>query len=229
MQVRQITIGNVEQWNDGFAAAHDIDDYYARSGVLIRAIERTRLACIKRMIAAKPTDRILEVGCGGGHVLRMFPEAQLTGVDVSGCMLAKARRNLQGYRVRLHKGELQDLDLPKRGFDKIICSEVLEHVVDPDSIVQSIAGLLRPGGRAVVTFPNDHLVNRLKSIIRRSGLCAIPPFRRISWGGDEYHLHIWPIPAMRELLSRHLTVVRTRFTPGRLLPIRCCIQCTTKC
>lgn len=228
MQVRQITIGSVEQWNDGFAAAHDIDDYYARSGVLIRVIERTRLACIKRMIAAKPTDRILEVGCGGGHVLRLFPDARLTGVDVSGSMLAKARRNLQGYDVRFHKGELKDLDLPLGAFDSIICSEVLEHVVDPDVILQGIAGLLKPGGRAVVTFPNDHLVNRLKSIIRRTGLCAIPPFRRISWGGDDYHLHIWPVPDMRELLSRHLTVVRTRFAPSPLLPIRCCFQCTTK-
>lgn len=228
MQVREITIGNVEQWNDGFAAAHDIDDYYARSGLLIRAIERTRLTCIRRMIAAEPTDRILEVGCGGGHVLRMFPDAKLTAVDVSGSMLAKARRNLQGYDVCFHKGEVQNLDLPSGGFDKIICSEVLEHVVDPDSIVQSIAGLLRPGGRAVVTFPNDHLVNRLKSIIRRTGLCAIPPFRRISWGGDAYHLHIWPVPEMHELLSRHLTVVKMRFAPSRLLPIRCCFECTTK-
>ena len=228
MKVRQITMGSVEQWNDGFAAAHDIDDYYTRSGVLIRAIERTRLACIKRMVAAEPTDRILEVGCGGGHVLRLFPDSKLTGVDVSGSMLAKARRNLRGYDVSFHKGELKDLDLPQAGFDKIICSEVLEHVVDPDSIVLRIAGLLRPGGRAVVTFPNDHLVNRLKSIIRRTGLCAIPPFRRISWGGDDYHLHLWPVKGMRELLSRHLTVLQARFAPSGLLPIRCCFQCTTK-
>ena len=86
-----ISIGDVEQWNDTFAREHDIDDYYARSGSLIRWVERSRLAAISAMVAAEANDSVLEVGCGGGHVLRLFPHANLTGVDVSGEMLAKAR------------------------------------------------------------------------------------------------------------------------------------------
>ena len=218
-------ISDVEAWNDAFARENDIDDYYAQSGGLIRFIENQRLSAIRSLLAPQPGDRVLEVGCGGGHVLRMFPECDLTGVDVSGEMLAKASVNLRGYRVRLLKGELQDLDLPVGGFDRIICTEVLEHVVDPARVLDGMSTLVKPGGRLAITLPNDRLVNSLKAIVRGCGLNHVPPFRRISWGGDHYHLHQWSVGAMREMLSRHFTIARECFAPSRLMPIRCCFQC----
>ena len=228
MTTSPVIVTNVEQLNDAFAREHDIDDYYARSGPVIRWIEGRRLAWIRRMVSAKPTDRILEVGCGGGHVLRLFPQSDLTGVDVSGEMLAKARRNLAGYRVNLLKGELDQLNLPETSFDKIICTEVLEHVVDPPAILRRIRRLIKPDGRVVVTFPNDHLVNRVKGLIRAVGLTRLPPFRRIAWGGDHYHLHVWRVQEMCELLSRDFTVKHVRSVPFRIFPIRCCFECTPR-
>jgi len=220
-----ISFLNVERWNDSFAREHDIDAYYERSGFLIRWIERRRLTAIRRLVAPQPGERLLEVGCGGGHVLRLFPECQLTGVDVSGEMLAKARRNLQGLRTDLFKGELRELDLPPQSFDAIVCSEVLEHVVNPVEQLHQMQRLLHPDGRIIVTLPNDHLVTRVKSLIRRLQLGWLPPFRRISWGGDRYHFHVWSIPEMRELLSQHFNITQERFVPSRLLPIRCCFRC----
>jgi len=227
MSVAQ-TITDIEAWNDALAREHDIDEYYARSSPLIRWFERRRLAHIRRMTAATPIDTILEVGCGGGHVLRMFPESDLTGVDVSGEMLRKARRNLRGFRVRLLKGELHELDLPSASFDRIICTEVLEHVVDPESILEQIRRLLAPDGRAVVTIPNDHLINNLKRIVRKSGFGLLPPFRRISWGGDHYHLHVWRADEMRCVLSQFFQIEKVLFAPGSALPIRLCYLCRAK-
>ena len=216
---------DVESWNDAFARKYDIDAYYNDSGFLIRWVERLRLRHIRKMVAAQASDRILEVGCGGGHVLRMFPKSDLTGVDVSGEMIRKAQRNLKGLNVTLLKGELHQLDLDDHAFDKIICTEVLEHVVDPELVLGQMQRLLRPGGRVVVTFPNDPLVHQIKHFIRKGGLTVLPPFRRISWGGDHYHLHIWKVKAMRELLSRFFEVETVRYAPLGLLPIRCCFQC----
>ena len=225
MPTQSPAVDDVQGWNDAFALQHDIDDYYARSSFLIRWIEQRRLECIRRMVEPASTDRILEVGCGGGHVLRLFPEADLTGIDVSGEMLKKARCNLRGYRVRLLHGDACEADLPQGGFDKAICTEVLEHVLHPEAILEMIRRAVRPGGRVVVTFPNDVLVNQLKTVIRRSGARLLPPLRRVSWGGDDYHLHVWRIPEMRALLSQHLTISRESFVPTRFLPIRCCFQC----
>lgn len=216
---------DVERWNDTFAREHDIDDYYARSSFLIRWIEGRRLASIRRLLDVVPSDRILEAGCGGGHILRLFPENELTGVDPSGEMIQKSRRNLSGYQVRLLKGELHEVGLPDGGFDRIICSEVLEHVVDPDAVLTQIQRLLAPNGCVVITFPNDLLVNRIKALIRRSGMTILPPFRRISWGGDHYHLHTWRTREMHALLSRYFRVTAVKFAPSRLLPVRCCFRC----
>jgi 2-polyprenyl-3-methyl-5-hydroxy-6-metoxy-1,4-benzoquinol methylase len=228
MRTQPATIADVEGWNDAFARENDIDQYYQASGPVIRWIEGRRLAAIRRMIGPRPHERLLEVGCGGGHVLRMFPQCELTGVDVSGEMLAKARRNLAGCRVELLKGELGGLNLPPASFDKIICTEVLEHAVDPQGILQQMSRLLKPTGVSVITFPNDHLVEALKSMIRRTGLTFLPPLRRISWGGDHYHLHRWSIRQMRDLLSRWFVITQELFAPSRLLPIRCCFQCRHK-
>ncbi len=140
-------------------------------------------------------------------------------------MIQKSRRNLAGYQVRLLKGELHEVGLPDGGFERIICSEVLEHVVDPDAVLTQIHRLLAPNGRVVITFPNDLLVNRIKALIRRAGLTILPPFRRISWGGDHYHLHTWRTREIHTLLSRYFRVTAVRFAPSRHLPVRCCFRC----
>ncbi len=224
-QTPSIMIADVEARNDALAERHNIDDYYSSSGFLIRFIEQRRLRAIARMVSAGPQHRILEVGCGGGHVLQMFPESELVGVDVSSRMLAKARRNLAGYRVQLLKGELRELDLSPGSFDRVICTEVLEHVDDPEEILLRIRGLIRPGGRVVITFPNDRLVQRLKGLIRATGLTRLPLFSRLSWGGEEFHIHIWRIREMRALLQRYFTIRRQRFVPCRWPAVRCCFLC----
>lgn len=218
----------VAAWNDQFARDHDIDDYYARSSVLIRAIEQRRLDIITRMVDARSGDRILEVGCGGGHVLRLFPNGRLTGVDVSQEMIARATRNLAGYDVTLLTGDLEDVGLEEGSFDAVVCTEVLEHVVDPERVLTQIARVARRGARVVITFPNDRLVNGVKSLIRRARLDALPPLRRVNWGGDHYHLHIWSVPEMRTLLSRHFDVLDEAFAPHALFPIRCCFACLAR-
>ena len=218
-------ITDVEAWNDALALENDGDDYYARSSFLVRFVEQRRLACIHRMTSPAPRARILEVGCGAGHVLRLFPELDLTAVDVSGEMLEKARRNLRDYRVRYMKGELHELGLPDASFDRIICSEVLEHVVDPVGLLEQIRRLLRPGGRAVITFPNDLLVRKLKRVTRLSGLTLLPSFGRISWGADTYHLHVWRVFEMRALLAGYFSIVQEQNVPYSWLPIRRCFQC----
>jgi ubiquinone/menaquinone biosynthesis C-methylase UbiE len=216
---------SVGQWNDELALEHDIDDYYERSGPVIRWVERRRLALIVQLLALEPGQRLLEVGCGGGHVLRLFPEADAVGVDVSGVMLDKARKTLAQQRVTLHQGELAELGLPRASFDRLICTEVLEHVAEPGALLAEMRRLLRPDGIAVVTMPNDPLIMQLQEAVKRTGLHRLPLFGRVAWGGDKYHLHQWQLEQMRELLRPWFTIAAERFAPLRVLPIRCCFRC----
>lgn len=215
---------DVEAMNDKLAREHSIDDYYARSILPIRLIELRRLAIIRDMAGDCTGLDVAEVGAGGGHVLKMFPKARLTAFDVSDVFLDTARKNLDGYDVRFVKGEIDMLDLSATSFDRVICTEVLEHTVDPSAILAALARLLRPSGVAVITVPNDPLIMGLKSLVRRTPV-GWALRGRIEWGGDAHHLHRWTPAEFRELLGRHFKVTESRAAPFDALPIRACFRC----
>ena len=215
---------DIEALNDRLAHEHPINDYYAKSPWPIRFIESRRLAVIRAFMGDVDSLDVAEVGSGGGHVLRMFPRSRLTAVDVSDVYLEIARENLAGYDVRFVKGEVESLGLPDSSFDRVICSEVLEHVVDPDAVLGAMSRLVRTSGLAVVTIPNDPLILKLKRAFRH------PPLRwivrkGIDWGGDQYHLHRWTPSEFERLLSKYFVVAERRFAPFALLPVRACFKC----
>jgi 2-polyprenyl-3-methyl-5-hydroxy-6-metoxy-1,4-benzoquinol methylase len=215
---------DVEALNDRLALEHPIDDYYARAPLPLRLVERRRLAIIREFMGEVDGLEVAEVGSGGGHVLQMFPRARLTAIDVSSEYLAIAKKNLEGYDVRFVKGEVDKMDLPDASFDRVICTEVLEHVVDPDAVLAAIARLVRPDGAAVITVPNDPLILRLKGIALRR------PFRwiagkRFDWGGDDFHLHRWTPAEFERVLAVHLRVIDRKSAPLGLFPLRACFRC----
>jgi len=218
---------DVEALNDRLAREHPIDDYYARSALPIRLIERRRLAIIRELVGACPGLELCEVGAGGGHVLRLFPEARLTAIDVSQVFLDTARRNLTGYDVHFIKGEVEKLDLPPASFDRVVCTEVLEHTLDPAAILAALARLLRPAGVAVITIPNDDLIGRLKAVVRRTPVGWLLR-HRIEWGGDAYHLHRWTPADFRRLLEDYFRVTDFRGAPLDALPLRACYRCVAR-
>ena len=218
---------DVELLNDRLAREHPSADYYERSPAVIRWIEQQRLRIIREMVAEDPGHRILEIGSGGGQVLQMFRRAKLTAVDVSDVFLDAARKKLAGYDVEFIKGEIDKLSLPAEKFDRIICTEVLEHTKDPEAILREIARLLRPGGRAVITVPNDPLINGLKTIVRRTPVGWLLK-GKIEWGGDIYHIHVWKPAEFRALLERHFDVEEQRAAPNDWMPLRPCFLCRVK-
>ena len=218
---------DVEALNDRLAREHPIDDYYARSALPIRWVEGRRLAIIRQLVGESAGLELCEVGAGGGHVLRLFPEARLTAIDVSQVFLDTARKNLAGYDVRFIKGEVEKLDLPAASFDRIVCTEVLEHTVDPLAILAALARLLRPDGVAVITIPNDDLIGRLKALVRRTPAGWLLR-DRVEWGGDAYHIHRWTPDDFRRLLEAYFRVTDFRGAPLDALPLRACYRCIAR-
>lgn len=218
---------DVEATNDRLAREYAIDDYYTKSPLPVRLIERRRLEIIRELAGDVRGLELAEIGSGGGHVLRMFRDARLTAIDVSSIYLETAKKNLAGYDVRFIKGEVDKLDLPSASFDRIICTEVLEHTQDPEAILATIGRLLRPYGVAVITVPNDPLIMRLKGIVRRTPV-GYALRDRIQWGGDEFHIHQWTPDEFERILSRHFRVTDRRAAPFDALPIRACFRCVKR-
>lgn len=218
---------DVEERNDSRARRSPIDDYYARSILPIRWTEGRRLTVIRDFVAEREGMRIAEVGSGGGHVLRMFRRSKLTAIDVSDVFLDTARKNLRGYDVTFIKGEIDKLVPLPTGFDRVICTEVLEHTLDPRAILAAIVRMLAPGGRAVITVPNDPLILRLKTMVRITPV-GWAMGERVNWGGDHLPLHQWTPSGFRELLAEHFHVLAYRAAPSAALPIRAGFLCAPK-
>lgn len=120
-----------------------------------------RDAILDRAAAANPAPtRILEVGCGTGRNLvalaRRFPRAQITGVDLSGDMLAVARRKTMafGSRVTLLQRAYAEPVAAARGHQLVLCSYALS-MFNPgfEAAIAAAHRDLAPGGHlALVDF-----------------------------------------------------------------------------
>ncbi len=107
-----------------------------------------------------PPGRILEIGCGTGanllHLAHQFPDAAITGLDLSSDMLARARRKLAAYpgRITLIQWRYDQPLNPRPTFDLVVFSYCLS-MINPgwEQAMEAALRDLRPGGRlAVVDF-----------------------------------------------------------------------------
>jgi ubiquinone/menaquinone biosynthesis C-methylase UbiE len=211
-------------WNEQMVQRFDPDTYHTRSALPIRVIERLRVRAIRRLLAAAPSSRVLEVGVGGGNVLQHIAAVQF-GIDLSPFILRKAHARLDAA-AGLVRGDAMALPFRDGSFDRVYCSEVLEHVLDPEEAVREMHRVLAPGGIAVVSVPNEALINRLKELV-----FGLPFGRRLLTAGageyqvsekmdDEWHLHAFGRGRLEQALAGRFAIERLVGVPSRLVPLR---------
>ncbi|MFI5350495.1 MAG: methyltransferase domain-containing protein [Elusimicrobiota bacterium] len=161
-----------EVWNDAMARLYDPDSFITKTGFLIRCVERLRLRRTRRALASGPTRDTLDLGCGAGNLLELLQGGgRLVGVDLSETMLAQARLRLIGRpEVEFVKASAETLPFSDGIFGRVVCSEVLEHVLDPVKVIVEIRRVCRPGARVVFTVPNEGLINATKRGVIALGL-----------------------------------------------------------
>jgi SAM-dependent methyltransferase len=120
--------------------------YDQRNNPLIRIEE----PAIRPLLAELPSGRALDAACGTGRLTAYLAERhEVTGVDASAVMLARAREKLPG--VEFVEGELSTLPLPDAGFDSAICALALSHLRDLGRPIAELARVVVPGGRVVIS------------------------------------------------------------------------------
>ncbi len=103
--------------------------------------------------SAQAGRRVLEIGCAHGERLRYL---RTLGWDVQGVEfsdLAASRAREKG--LPCITSSIEDCTLPEASFDVIIMSMVLEHLSDPLAALKKINRWLKPGGRLLLSVPND--------------------------------------------------------------------------
>lgn len=140
----------------------------------------------------KPGDRVLDAACGlgyGAHVIRSLTDAaQVIGVDGS--------EHSAEYANKLYGTDKNGADylcgmlpeflsrFPDAHFDVVVSFETLEHVEAPQELLAEFNRVLKPGGRIIVSVPNDW-----------SDETGEDP--------NPYHLHVYDWNKLKQQLSTH--------------------------
>jgi SAM-dependent methyltransferase len=108
-----------------------------------------------------PGQRVLDAGCGEGrHCFGCLERgADVVGLDLDFASLRDASKRLRERARELDsigemvQGNTFHLPFPDDSFDRIICSEVMEHVHDYRGAARELARVTKPGGRVAITIP----------------------------------------------------------------------------
>jgi SAM-dependent methyltransferase len=142
-------------WKSADPKARGYADY-AREGELYLKTFTRRMRLVARHLPVNA--RVLDVGCAAGYFLRVAQRAghDVHGVEMSAAIAGEAVRALGEQRV--HVGTLDEAVAAKghapASFDLVTLWDVIEHVPEPQPLLRTIRGLLKPGGRLLLETQN---------------------------------------------------------------------------
>ena len=185
----------------GAVAGRPSDAYYA--GARIDLLE---------FLASAP-GRVLEVGCGaGGNAawLRQHGATRLVGIDIDPESVATAARVLDLAIEGRVESVLPTVD---ESFDLIICADVLEHLVDPWSVLAQLRDRLAEGGVILASIPN---IRQYRSLWRIAFGAGFAPEREGVF--DATHLRFFTRRNIDDMFrASGLRPIRWSFSPPRRL------------
>src|SRR5690348_1844747 len=140
----------------------------------------TLAADLIEVLAPRAGERIVDLGCGTGHLTAKIAErgAMVIGIDASAEMVRQARENYPALDFRIGDARTFSLALP---VDGIFSNATLHWVRDAAAAAGRIALALRPGGRFVAEFGGAGNVREVsRAIASGLGAVAAPAFDEIS-------------------------------------------------
>ena len=150
------------------ADAWSADRYRDHAG-FVPALGRDVVA----LLAPRPGERILDLGCGDGTLTEalLAAGAEVVGVDSSADMVAAARK--RGIDAHLMDATALDFE---ESFDAVFSNAALHWMKDADAVIAGVARALRPGGRFVGEFGGAGNVAAitvaLTAVLERRGIDA---------------------------------------------------------
>lgn len=127
-------------------------------------LAKTGDMCLKRRaklllkeLDPNPDDKILDVGCGDGYYLYLLSNLgnfNLTGIDSDKKALIAANIQVKNKNMKLILEDIMSMPFKDESFDKIICSEVLEHLDNDKSALIEMKRVLKKNGVLCITVPH---------------------------------------------------------------------------
>jgi glycosyltransferase involved in cell wall biosynthesis len=166
----------------------------------------------------KPAE-VLEVGTATGYLSSEMAKrgCAVTGIEQDPTMADIARQHCREMIV----GDIETMGLAGLGpYDAIVFGDVLEHLRNPRSVLERLSGLLKPGGKVLISLPNvANIWVRLNLLMGRFNYGRVGIL-------DETHLRFFTLKTAKQLaLDSGLDVISTRVTP---IPLPLILPATSK-
>jgi len=133
---------------------------------------KRRMECTLELIeeaieSVQGTPRILDLGCGQGHITysirQAFPEAEISGIDYSISAIEYAVEHFPG--IDFIVGNAYECPYAEGYFDIIVCNNLWEHVPDPLFLLKRISNILKPCGFLIISTPSRYRLNNLIRVL----------------------------------------------------------------
>ena len=161
-----------------------MEELYNSKNFLVRFVHRQRLAAIVKNMPAGGGWKILDAGCGEGHLLEKMGHKNsynhYYGLDLTTIALDKARQRCPGAQFKA--GQIKQMDWEDNFFDFISCTETLEHIKEYPASLQELKRVLKPGGKLLITFPNEFWWTVARLVLGRRPIKVVDHFNAFSPG-----------------------------------------------
>jgi trans-aconitate 2-methyltransferase len=133
---------------------------------------------VLELLNAQSAERILDLGCGTGHLSAKIAEtgAEVVGIDRSPEMIRQAKEKYPSLHFEVMDAREISLD---GTFDAVFSNATLHWIKEPERAIDGIARLLKPGGRFVAEFGGKGNTRELMDAVERSwqklGIAGPPP------------------------------------------------------
>jgi ubiquinone/menaquinone biosynthesis C-methylase UbiE len=124
---------------------------------------------LREVLGNQSFEHCLEVGCGTGKNTEWLitKAKQVTAIDLSEAMLAKAKAKIQDGVVKfIQEKKKKNWPFQQEGFDLVTFSLVLEHIENLDVIFQKVSTILKKAGMFTLETPSIQTICRIKGKIR---------------------------------------------------------------
>ena len=135
---------------------------YSKSGFLYHSRITTAMLDRVKFRDGRYSDKILDVGCGTGLVSQLYPNFDVTGVDISDGMLAQ-------NPYHWIKAPAEALPFGDNTFDFVVCRSLLHHLNDPRIGLKEMFRVLKSGGEWSCWDPHHGIVyNFIRSLFQHT-------------------------------------------------------------
>jgi SAM-dependent methyltransferase len=154
---------------------------------VVRHLVARFLQRIGSLVEAQGPRRVLEVGCGEAVVIQYLsgrlPGVRFVGAELDGAALARGRVRCPG--VPLVQADAYQLPFRSRGYDLVLCLEVLEHLEDPGRALRELRRVSRGG--CLLSVPHEPFF-RLGNLFRGKNVLRLgnPSDHVQHWGAADF-------------------------------------------